>query len=134
MPCRVDLCPHCADYNCPGFDGGACINAGKKPIAKLAPASSGHKVICSTCNIAACGGYMEGVLCDTQKAHDAFDTSGALCDLLTMLEDKHPHAYGRVDKKTLEWWEYHQRNEQDKIKREALSKLSPEEKKALGLS
>lgn len=146
MPCRVDLCPTCQKYECGGFSGGTCqyaiisdtpvkpVPVSEKPTGIIRRILSGREdESCPTCHKQECGGYMEGVLCDTRKAHDAFDTSGALCDVLTMLEELHPHAYGRVDKATLEWWESHQQNEQDKIKKEALSKLSPEERRALNL-
>lgn len=105
MPCRVDLCPICEDYNCPGFLGGNCIN-GKKP-----PKTESVNI----------------------SIKPSFDTSGALCDLLSLLEYRHPNVFLEVDPATIHWWKEHEQGEKDKTKKEALSKLSPREKQVLNL-
>lgn len=98
MPCRVDLCSICGEYECPGFSGGKCIYPnGKKEAIKI------------------------------------LDTDGALCDVLTMLEEKFPDAMCNLDRLTLAWWKQHEKAEQSKIKNEALAKLTQRERRALGL-
>lgn len=64
-----------------------------------------------------------------------FDFEGALCDVLSMLETSPGGQVQltRVDKKVLEWWSDHEEREKDRIKAEALAKLSPRERRALGL-
>lgn len=104
MPCRVDICPRCNEYDCGGFGGGTCRYPNGKPKDK-APA----------------------------LPKESFDTSGALCDVLSLLEDKFPDVLVQVDPKTRNWWKKHTKQEKDKIKREALAKLTPRERKALGL-
>jgi hypothetical protein len=98
MPCRVDLCAKCGEYDCPGFGGSQCIfpNGKKESIRTL-------------------------------------DTDGALCDVLSMLEEKFPDAMCSLDRKTLAWWKQHEKSEESKTKVAALAKLSAKEKRALGL-
>jgi hypothetical protein len=67
------------------------------------------------------------------KKRRRFNVEGALCDVLTLLEDKNLLKSAGIPQDILEWWNGHQSKEQDKIKREALSKLSAKEKRALGL-
>ncbi len=72
-----------------------------------------------------------------QKALDKrlkkFDTDGALCDVLSLLEEKGLLASAGVPQDILNWWEAHQSREKDKTKKEALAKLTAKEKRALGL-
>lgn len=106
MPCRVDICPRCNEYDCGGF-AGACRYPNGKPKDTVVVSKSAPK--------------------------DSFDTSGALCDVLSLLEDKFPDVLVAVDPKTRNWWKKHTKLEKDKIKKEALAKLTPRERKALGL-
>lgn len=62
-----------------------------------------------------------------------FNVEGALCDVLTLLEDKGLLKTASIPPDILEWWNGHQAREKQKIKREALAKLSSKEKRALGL-
>lgn len=62
-----------------------------------------------------------------------FDTTGALCDVLTMLEENFRHVFFHVDKATVAWWQQHEKRERERIKKEALAKLTLREKRALGL-
>lgn len=102
MPCRVDVCVRCGEYECPGLmDSSRCIYPGGK-AAKATPKNQ-------------------------------FDTAGALCDVLCLLEEKFPDALKVVDTKTLSWWHAHEQQESDKIKRDALAKLSTRERRILGL-
>lgn len=61
------------------------------------------------------------------------NVAGALCDVLTALEDRNLLKMAGVPQDVLDWWAAHQSKEQDKIKQEALAKLSEKEKRALGL-
>lgn len=65
-----------------------------------------------------------------------FDTEGALCDILTFIENE-PQLYlyfaSVIDPKTIKWWKSHEKREENKIKKEALLKLTPRERKLLGL-
>lgn len=99
MPCRVELCSNCGEYECPAFGGvSKCI-------------------------------YPDG----KKEAIKTLDTNGALCDVLTMLEEKFPDAMCSLDRKTLAWWKQHEKAEESKTRAEALKKLSPKEKRALGI-
>lgn len=101
MPCRVEMCPKCDQYDCAGFNPGAqCAYNGKKP---------------------------------STTSSKGFDVEGALCDVLTLLEDKHVMAFYDLDVKTVDWWRDHEDKEAERIKQEALKKLSPRERRALGL-
>lgn len=61
------------------------------------------------------------------------DFKGALCDLIGLIEDKAPELFSSIDPIVLKWWEKHTKSESEKIKAEALAKLSAREKRILGL-
>jgi hypothetical protein len=61
------------------------------------------------------------------------DFKGALCDLIGLIEDKAPELFSSIDPVVLKWWEKHTKSELEKIKAEALAKLSAREKRILGL-
>lgn len=103
MACIVPICPKCENYDCPGFRGGKCIFEGY--VSKKIPAANSY----------------------------SYDTSGALCDVLSLLEHKYPSVFAQIDKETIEWWKKHEREEQKKIREEALNKLTPREKRALNI-
>lgn len=63
----------------------------------------------------------------------AFDTAGALCDLLSSLEHEDLLDAAEIPQDVLNWWEAHQAGETEKLKAEGLAKLSAKEKRALGL-
>lgn len=63
----------------------------------------------------------------------SFDIEGALCDVLTLLEDSNLLGKAAIPSDILEWWDGHQSRETQKVKKEALAKLSEKEKRALGL-
>ena len=123
MPCRVDLirCNICGgehyyDKECltdpkkygeglPGYSPKTAVEKGQKLIAKAKKRG--------------------------EKMRKAFNVEGALCDVLTLLEDR--RLLSIVPQDVLVWWEGHQVREQQKIKAAALSKLSTKEKRALGL-
>lgn len=125
MPCRVDLfrCSHCGGEHyyanecltnpskyregLSGYNPKTAKEAGEKAIRKIQKAS--------------------------EKKRRAFNVEGALCDVLTLLEDKNLLKSAGIPKDILEWWEGHQSREQEKIKREALAKLNARERRALGL-
>lgn len=67
------------------------------------------------------------------KKTRGFDVAGALCDVLTLLEDKHPNVFYELDEKTHDWWRAHEDSEKERVKAEALAKLSARERRALGL-
>ena len=62
-----------------------------------------------------------------------FNVSGALCDVLTLIEDNNPKLMSKVDEATKLWWKSHETREIEKTKKEALAKLTPKERRALGL-
>ncbi len=72
-----------------------------------------------------------------QKANNKrrlqFNVEGALCDVLTLLEEKKLLTKAGIPQDILEWWDGHQSREKDKTKKEALAKLTAKEKRALGL-
>ncbi len=125
MPCRVDLfhCSHCGGEHyyaneclsdpskyregLSGYDPKTAAVAGQKAINKMQKAAD--------------------------KKRKAFNVEGALCDVLTLLEDKGLLKTANIPKDILDWWEGHQTREQAKIKKEALAKLSTKEKRALGI-
>jgi hypothetical protein len=89
---------------------------------------------CRVDNCANCGHYDCRCSDPHFKKWRAFDVEGALCDVLTALESSlGADALKHLDKKTLEWWYDHEDREKDRIKTEALAKLSPRERRALGL-
>lgn len=108
MPCRVDTCARCGDFYCPGdyVNGNGCT---WRDAPKPSPEPTSTPPV------------------------SKFDTSGALCDVLSLLEEKFPKAFKALDKRTIAWWRKHEKQEQEKIKQEALAKLTPREKRALGL-
>ncbi len=67
-----------------------------------------------------------------KKKKSEFDTAGALCDVLDLLQKDHPDAMAAVGAPVLKWWKEHTAREQSRLKEEALAKLSPRERKALG--
>ena len=112
MGCMTPICHSCKQYDCGGFNGGPCTHKSKgKNKAKVVSTK------------------------DTLKEREVtnFDTSGALCDVLSLLEKDYPDAFEHVDVRTLVWWGTHEKDEQNLIRAEALAKLSPREKRALGL-
>jgi len=69
-----------------------------------------------------------------RKKWGNFDFEGALCDVLELIEGwRDSELLAHVDRKTLEWWGEHEVREHERIKKEALAKLSPRERRALGL-
>ena len=62
-----------------------------------------------------------------------FNVEGALCDVLSLLEDEGPLEMADIPQDILEWWKNHQSEEKEKLKKQALAKLSAKEKRALGL-
>lgn len=39
----------------------------------------------------------------------------------------------KIDPKTIKWWKHHEKREEDKVKKGALLKLTPRERKLLGI-
>jgi hypothetical protein len=111
MPCRVDVCARCGGYYCPGSfqTGSGCTGTRKRD------------------------GSYEPAPVPTAPPVPKLDTTGALCDVLTLLESKFPEAFKAVDRQTIAWWNKHESKEKERIKKEALAKLTPREKRALGL-
>lgn len=70
---------------------------------------------------------------NTSNASQELDFKGALCDLIGLIEDKAPELFSSIDPVVLKWWEKHTKSELEKIKAEALAKLSAREKRILGL-
>lgn len=64
---------------------------------------------------------------------DKFDYEGALCDVLSLIEAHAPKLLKKVDKMVLAQWQIHSEEEREKIQTQALAKLTPREKRALGL-
>lgn len=67
------------------------------------------------------------------EARFQFDFEGALCDVLSLLEEESPKLLKKVDPKTLERWKAHETEETEEIKRKALLKLSHRERRVLGI-
>lgn len=67
------------------------------------------------------------------KSNPSFDVEGALCDVLALLEEKHVATFYEIDERIHDWWRAHEKKEGERIKKEALAKLSAREKRALGL-
>lgn len=88
---------------------------------------------CRTDNCPNCNQYM--CVCNDPhfKKWNGFDVEGALCDVLTLLEEKHIVAFYDVDPKVHDWWRDHESKEEERIKKEALAKLTKRERRALGL-
>lgn len=126
MPCRVDLfhCSHCGGEH---YYANECLTNPSKYREGL----SGYKTSSERTEAG------EKFIAKMQKARDkkrrVFNVEGALCDVLTLLEDKNLLKSAGIPKDILEWWEGHQTREQDKIKKAALAKLNSKEKRALGL-
>lgn len=70
---------------------------------------------------------------NASNASQDLDFKGALCDLIGLIEDKAPELFSSIDPVVLKWWEKHTKSELEKIKAEALAKLSAREKRILGL-
>jgi hypothetical protein len=71
--------------------------------------------------------------CNSGPGPDSpFDVEGALCDVLSTIEDRYPHLLRDVDACVIHWWQTHEKLEQKKIREEALKKLTPRERRALG--
>jgi hypothetical protein len=125
MPCRVDLfpCSHCGGEH---YYADECLNN---------PAKYGEGRVGYDPKTAVALGSKALARKDreTKAKRKRFNVEGALCDVLTLLEDRQMLKHVNVPQDILEWWEGHQSREQEKIKREALSKLSAKEKRALGL-
>jgi hypothetical protein len=68
-----------------------------------------------------------------KRKRKAFNVAGALCDVLTLLEDKELLKTIDIPQDILDWWDGHQSREKDKVKKEALAKLSMKERRALGI-
>lgn len=79
MPCRVDICDRCREYNC------ICHT----PEGKLEMARRDRAV--------------------------KFDFEGALCDVLSLIEQRAPAILSLVDTKVLAAWRAHQRRERKKL-------------------
>lgn len=67
------------------------------------------------------------------EAKFSFDYEGALCDVLTLIEERAPHIMSDVDPATVKMWKMHESEEKEQIKAIALSKLTPRERRVLGL-
>lgn len=72
---------------------------------------------------------------DSVAGEDLYDRSlnftGALCDLMTIIDNHDLVKF--VDAEVVEWWKKHSVTEEQKIKEEALAKLTEREKRVLGL-
>jgi len=125
MPCRVDLfhCSHCGGQH---YYANECLTDPSKYREGLLGYNSKTAAIAG-----------QKAIDKAKKAIDkkrkTFNVVGALCDVLTLLEDKGMLTAAGIPKDILDWWESHQSREQEKIKKEALSKLSLKERRALGL-
>lgn len=125
MPCRVDLfhCRHCGGEH---YYAEECLtNPSKFGEGRLGydpktAATLGQQVIDKRQR-------------EAEKKRKSFNVEGALCDVLTLLETRQMLKHAGIPADILEWWNGHQSREQEKIKKEALAKLSPKEKRALGL-
>jgi hypothetical protein len=116
MPCRVDLF-HCKQCGGEHYFHEECLTDPSK--------------------------YREGLVgynkkptqaSPVKKANkDRFNAEGALCDVLSLLEDNGMLKDANIPKDILDWWKKHQSSEKNKIKKAALKKLSAKEKRALGL-
>lgn len=92
---------------------------------------------CSGCR-ARSGGYgiastQAPVMTVQAPVVNPFDYEGALCDVLTYLESYHPDILPSLDPKTIQVWKLHEAKEAEKTRQEALAKLTPKEKRALGI-
>jgi len=118
MPCRVDLFP-CAHCHGEHYYASECLTnpskygEGLPGYNRKTAAVAGQKAI--------------------DKKRKNFNVEGALCDVLTLLEDNELLKVAGIPQDILDWWNAHQSREQEKIKKEALAKLSIKEKRALGL-
>jgi hypothetical protein len=114
MACRVDVCQNCEQYDCPAIHGGQCK--------------------CKSKNVETVGSvYLKSdTIVTAPPAAIPFDIAGALCDVLSILEENSSINLLLIDVKTIEWWRAHEKSEISKTKREALAKLTAKEKRALG--
>lgn len=125
MPCRVDLfhCSHCGGEH---YYANECLSdpskyrEGLSGYSPKTAAVAGQKAI----------NKMQKAL---DKKRKSFNVEGALCDVLTLLEDKGLLKTAAIPKDILDWWEGHQTREQDKLKKAGLAKLTSSERRALGL-
>lgn len=118
MPCRVDLfrCSHCGGehyYNNECLTDTTKYGEGLLGYNRKTAATARKKAI--------------------DKKRKSFDVEGALCDILSSLEDKKTLNEAGISQEVMDWWEGHQSREKDKTKKEALAKLTAKEKRALGL-
>tara|TARA_B110000503_G_scaffold138610_2_gene225149 strand:+ start:49 stop:321 length:273 start_codon:yes stop_codon:yes gene_type:complete len=67
------------------------------------------------------------------ESEKTFNIAGALCDVLFLVQDQSTLIFNRIDPEIIKWWNDHTKNEEDKIKKQALAKLTPRERKVLGL-
>lgn len=77
-----------------------------------------------------CRCYKSASLKDKKSA---FNITGALCDVLSLVQEKSALVFREIDPEIIKWWNTHTKNEEDKIKKQALAKLTPSERKVLGL-
>lgn len=66
------------------------------------------------------------------KDKKTFNIAGALCDVLSLVQNKSTLIFNQIDPEIIKWWNDHTKNEEDKIKKQALAKLTPRERKVLG--
>lgn len=62
-----------------------------------------------------------------------FDYEGALCDLMSLIEERAPTIMSDVDPATVKIWKLHEKEEVEKIRQEAMQKLTARERRVLGL-
>lgn len=67
------------------------------------------------------------------KDKKAFNIAGALCDVLSLVQGRSTSIFKEIDPEIIKWWNDHSKNEEDKIKKQALAKLTPRERKVLGI-
>jgi hypothetical protein len=93
------------------------------------------------CRVDTCPGCGRADVCEcslelkkfNESKGTSFDVEGALCDLLTLIENEPKDYFSHIDPKTLKWWKSHEKREENKIKKEALAKLTLRERRLLGL-
>lgn len=68
-----------------------------------------------------------------QEAHEAATkASRAACDALNLIEQRGALSFVSAD--TLTWWREHQKTDRERLRREAMAKLTPAERRALGVA
>jgi hypothetical protein len=120
MPCRTDMC-HC--NNCGGehYYPEECV---------IDPSKYGEGLSGYNPQTAAALSLAKS---KKSEVKEHYNTEGALCDILTLLENQGLLCKVGIPQDIMEWWSGHQSKEQEKIKSEAMAKLSDKEKRALGL-